>query len=1044
MRLFKTAAGKTGHAVLLGIMLTCLGTPQFRLAAQAPAAQDSRRLTGVVTDDKGQPLPGVNVRIKGTDRGNITDAAGRFILTAAPADAALVVSLVGFASKEVPIGSQTDFQVQMAEDTRQLTEVVVTALGIEKDARAVTYAQQSLAGPELTRTREPNLINSLAGKVSGVVITRGSSPGSSTRVLLRGNKSITGNNQPLYVIDGIPMNNAASVQLTTFFRQLNGRDGGDAISNLNPDDIESMQVLKGASAAALYGSQAANGVILITTKKGRKGGTSLTLTSNATIENPILLPDLQTRYGQGYGGVSIRTVNDSWGPKISGATNEQLQDFFQTGATLVNGLALTTGNDQAQLYTSYSNTTARGIVPKDEYGRHNFSLRGTTRLLNGKITLDGSATYIQQMARNRPLPGWQNNPVFSTYLFPAEDDFSKYSGSNYEVWNQTRNMYVQNWPYIRNEASSNQNPYWVQNRVQKDEQRIRNIYTLTARWQMLNWLSLTGRVNYDKINDDFEQRMFATTDPIIAGINGAYTKSQGTNDQLYADVLLSGDRDLSSQFNLSATLGFSNTYNVATDLTVGSNYPLTTLAFPNYFSAYALNENFIHTESKARRFSQALFGTATLGYRNMLFLDVTARKEWSSTVNRSFLYPSAGLSFVLTELIGSKGPLSYAKLRASYAEVGNALPFGVSNWSPPYALAPDGSVMGRGALPFFSGSDTLRLQPERTSSYEIGADMRFFNNKLSLGLTFYNATTYDQVFQIAAPAGAGAANFWINGGTIRNRGFEGTLSYEVQAGDFSWTPTLNFSRNINQILELSSLLPTDRFVLNNTFRISQLFLLRPGSTLLNGRRYGSYGDIFGRVYVRDAAGNITYDEKTGLPLKSASNDQYLGNFNPAFLAGFSNAFRYRNWNLNVLVDSRFGGKIVSNTYQWFDFKGMSQRSADARDNGGVMLNGRTVDPETYYKYISGNADVAAVAEEYLYDLTNIRVRELAIGYTFPKASKIFRDISLSVVGRNLFFLYNKAPFDPEVTVSTANSMQGIDSFSVPTTRSFGASLKLNF
>jgi len=466
--------------------------------------------------------------------------------------------------------------------------------------------------------------------------------------------------------------------------------------------------------------------------------------------------------------------------------------------------------------------------------------------------------------------------------------------------------------------------------------------------------------------------------------------------------------------------------------------------YPNYFSAYALNGNFVHTESQTRRFTQALFGTATVGYKEMLFLDATTRQEWSSTVNQSFLYPSVGLSYVLTETIKPNNVLSYAKLRASYAEVGNALPFGVANWNPPYSLAIDGNVNGRGSLPFFSGKDTLSLKPERTRSYEVGADFRFLKNKLSVNLTYYDATTFDQVFQISAPTGAGASNFWINGGTIKNKGFEGTISYDVKMGDFSWTPAMNFSRNINQIRELSSLLPTDRFVLNSGFRISQLFLLRPGSALLGGREYGSYGDIFGRTYVRDANGNLTYDEKTGLPLKSSSNDQYVGNANPNFLAGFNNAFRYKNWNLNFLIDGRFGGKIVSNTYQWFDYKGMSKRSATARDNGGVMVNGKTISAETYYKYISGNADAAAVAEEYLYDVTNVRMRELAIGYTFPKFSKAIKEMSLSFVGRNLFFLYNKAPFDPEISVSTANSMQGVDSFSAPTTRSYGASLKVTF
>ena len=1003
-----------------------------------------REIVGMVKDASNNPIPGVNVLVKGSTNGTSTSSEGTYsiAITSEP-NAALIFSSIGFAHQEIEVGTKTIVDVTLVEDVKLLGEVLVSALGIEKDSKTVTYALQSIKQEEVNRTKEPNLINSLAGKVAGVVITRGTSPGSSSKILMRGNKSITGNNQPLFVIDGIPMNNANGAQvdaLATF----SGHDGGDAISNLNSEDIESMQILKGASAAALYGSQAANGVILITTKKGKEGTSSVTYSSSTTFENPILLPKLQTTYGQGFGGVSNTSVNDSWGPKITNGSDAHLKSFFQTGTTFVNSLSITNGNNRGQFYASYSNTTAKGIVPNDRYGRHNINVRGSTKLFYDKVTLDGSATYIQQIAKNRPVPGWQNSPIFGLYLFPTGDDFSKYSGSKFEVWNSTRNMYVQNWPYIRNEASSNQNPYWIQNRIQKDDERIRNIYTFSARWEILDWLELKARVNYDKIQDNFELRMYASSDPVVVGANGAYAKNPSTNNQLYSDILLSFNPQLNKNLYLTATLGFSNTQNKYASINLSTDGAATTLSFPNYFSTYALTGNFVHTESLQRRLSQALFGTATLGYKGKLFLDVTARNEWSSTVDQSFLYPSVGMSYILTESITPNSMLNYAKLRASYAEVGNALPFGVANWTPPYSVGPDGTINGRGSLPFFSGTDTLNLKPERTRSYEIGGEFRLFMDRLNVSLTYYDATTFNQVFQIAAPTGAGAANFWINGGTIKNKGFEGIVSYDVKIGNLSWTPSVNFSKNINQIRELSQLLPTDRFVLNSGFRISQLFLLRPDSPLLNGRKYGSYGDIFGRTYLRDANGRLRYDEKTGLPLKSASNDQYLGNANPSFLLGLSNAFRYKNWALNFLIDGRFGGEIISNTYQWLDFKGLSRRTAEARDNGGVVVNGKTIDSEVYYKYISGNADVAAAAEEYLYDITNVRLRELALSYSFPKFSRSIKDLNVSLVARNAFFLYNKAPFDPEINLSTENNLQGIDSFSVPSTRSFGASLKVTF
>ncbi|MDQ3291381.1 MAG: SusC/RagA family TonB-linked outer membrane protein [Bacteroidota bacterium] len=999
-------------------------------------------IKGKVQDEKGEGLPGVSIQVSGTTLGTVTDANGNFSINA-PENATLVFSYIGYANQTVPVNGRAQINITLTPDTQALNEVVVTALGIEKNARSVTYAQQNVGGEELTRVKDPNLMNSLAGKAAGVVITRGTGgPGASSKVILRGNKSIVGNNQPLYVIDGIPMNNANSPQGTSLF---DTRDAGDAISNLNPEDIENISVLKGASAAALYGSQAANGVILVTTKKGRKGISSVNFSSTATFETPIALPELQTSYGQGTGGVANATVNDSWGPKITNGSDKHLKDFFKTGKTFVNSLAITSGNDLGQFYVSYANTNANGIVPNNDYNRHNVNLRGTTQVFNNKVSLDGSVNYIKQMVKNRPQAGFYYSPIFSLYLFPTGDDFSKYSGSNYVTWNPTRSMYVQNWPYIRNEASSNQNPYWIANRNQTDQGRDRTIYSFTAKWNITDWLNLQGRTTYDKVEDIYELRQYASSDPTLVGANGGYRKNITKTDQLYSDLLLSGTRNVSDNVFVSATLGFSNTQNTFYDLNLANNGAANTLVFPNFFSAYNLMEPFISTESTQKRLTQALFGTATVGYKETVFLDATARNEWSSTVNQSFFYPSVGLSYVLTETLGSSDLFSFAKVRASYSEVGNALPFGVASWTPPYTLDPANNIIGRGNLPFYQGTDTTNLNPERTRSYEFGTELRFLQDKLSLNLTYYNATTYDQVFQIQAPAGAGATNFWINGGTIRNKGVEAVLSYNAEFGDLKWTPTVNFSRNVNQIRELSDLLKAQYFVLNqgSSTRMIQLLLARPGISNLGGREYGSYGDLYGKTYQRDENGNIKYGAN-GLPLLSAGTDQYLGNANPNFLLGFNNQFRYKNATLSFLVDGRFGGKIVSQTQQWLDFKGLSKRTGDARDAGGVMVNDQLIPAETYYNFISGKGDVAAAAEEYLYDATNVRLREFAIGYTFPKFGKAIKDLNLSFVGRNLLFFYRDAPFDPEISISTANGMQGMDAFNMPSTRSYGVTLRATF
>lgn len=1019
--------------------------------AVVPASKTlAREVTGTVKDAKGAGIPGTNVLVKGTTLGTTTDINGKFSVNVADDNAVLIFSSIGYTSQEIAVGNRSVIDLVLLDDVKQLGEVIVTALGIEKDAKSMTYAQQNVGGEELTRVKDPNMVNSLAGKAAGVVITKGTGgPGSSSKVLLRGNKSITGNNQPLYVIDGIPMNNANGSQGSTLF---DTRDAGDAISNLNPEDIENISILKGASAAALYGSQAANGVILVTTKKGRKGFASINFSSTANFENPIALPQVQTSYGQGYGGVANTAVNDSWGPKITNGSDRHLKDFFNTGKTFVNSLSITNGNDVGQFYVSYANTKANGIVPENDYNRHNVNLRGTTQLFRNKLSLDGSVNYIEQKVYNRPQSGFYYSPMFSLYLFPTGDDFSKYSGNNFEKWDPSRLMNVQNWPYIKNEASSNQNPYWLSKRNQTDQFRNRTIYSFSARWAITDWLNLQGRTTYDKVQDIYELRQYASSDATLVGSNGGYRKNLTNTDQLYSDVLLSGTKTFGKDLFLSATLGFSNTQNTFYDMNVGNNGATNTLSYPNYFSVYALQsltgQGFFNaTESLQKRLTQALFGTATVGYKETFFVDLTARKEWSSTVNQSFFYPSVGLSYVLTEHLKPSDILSFAKVRASYAEVGNALPFGVANWTPPYSLSNDENVNGRGNLPFFSGSDTTSLKPERTRSYEIGTELRFFKDKLSFNLTYYNATTYDQVFQIQAPAGAGASNFWINGGTIRNKGFESTLSYKADlGGGFTWTPTLNFSRNVNQIRELSNLLKSDWFVLQagGSTRMLQLFLTRPGISNLGGREYGSYGDLFGKTYQRDDNGNIKYNETTGLPLLSPGTDQYLGNANPKFLLGFNNQFKYKNATLSFLVDGRFGGKIASMTEQWLDFKGLSKRSGEARDAGGVNVNGKVIPAETYYNFISGKGDVAAAAEEYMFSATNVRMRELAIGYTFPKVSRAIKDISVSFISRNLFFFYKDAPFDPEVSITTANAMQGIEGFSIPATRSYGVTVRATF
>lgn len=969
---------------------------------------------GRITNSSGEPVI-ASIVIKGSGIGVTSNGDGYFELKAVDGNATLVISGIGIETKEVRINGRTNLAITANKLVNAQEEVVVTAMGVGKSRKSITYATQTVSSDEVLKVKDVSFANALAGKVAGAVITKGNfGPGSSTKILLRGDKSFTGNSEPLYVIDGAPM-----------------YGGSDLLANINPEDIESMQVMKGASAAALYGSRAANGVILVSTKKGRAAASKISYSSAYTLEDAVDLPKLQTTYGQ-----QNPVYNDSWGAKITNGSDRHLREFFKTARTAVNAVSLTSGSDIAQVYLSFANTDAKGILIHNDLKRNNFTLRGSSQLFNKKLTLDGSVNFTDQKVYNQNTPGGFS-ALPGIYSFPVGDDWSKYSGDNYEVWNPLRSMYVQNWPYIRNETFPNQNPYWVQNRNQNDFFRQHTISTITARYKATGWLSIQGREIYDIINDNSETRTYASTQSTVAGANGGYGLNKTQVRYSYSDLLLIVNKNFSPDISLSGTLGVSSTKTIYNSLALSSTVA-TSLTYPNYFSVFALNGLFNKSESATTTLSRAAFGNATLGYKDKLFLDVTARKEWSSTVRQAFFYPSAGLSFLAIQRQKAPG-LSYLKLRGSFAEVGNSLPFGIENWQPPYSLDNSGNIVARGTLPYFDGIDTVNLRPERTRSYEFGADLRLLQDRLSIGITYYHATTFDQVFQIQAPAGSGANNFWINGGTIRNRGFEGLVTYKAAFGKLGWVSTLTFSRNKNQILELSSLLKADQYVLTsyNSSRVAAIFLTRP-----KDGKYGAYGDLYGKAYQYDSHGKLLTDA-TGLPLTTPTMDKYIGNGNPDFLAGLNNSFTYGRFSASFLIDSRFGGGVMNRTELWLDYKGLSKRTGIARDNGGVLVNGQKIDAMKFYINQTG-AGAAAVGSAYFYDATNIRLREASIAYAIPLFKNFFRDLTVSLISRNVFFIYKKAPFDPEIAATTSPTTGGIASFTMPATRSFGLSLRTTF
>ncbi|MEE1944877.1 SusC/RagA family TonB-linked outer membrane protein [Pedobacter sp. KR3-3] len=976
------------------------------------------KISGLVKDTVGVGIPNVSVQNKATSKTVSTDDKGAFAIDANIGDV-LVFSSIGFEKQELTISSATALIVVLKEEKSTLAQVVVTALGIKRSTNALTYNVQQVKGEELTKVPDPSFVNSLSGKVAGLTLTHSSAPGGSTKAVLRGNKSINGNNNALYVVDGVPLPSLSGTSTSDGF-QLS--DSGDGIANLNPDDIDEISVLSGASASALYGGAASNGVILITTKKGKAGKATINYSSNVTFDQPFVLPKVQTSYGAADNGFN------GWGAKASASSSYDPKDFFNTGKTYINALSIAGGTEKNQSYFSAAATNADGIIPNNKLDRYNFSYRNTTSFFENKLSLDANIAYTYQKSQNMPGQGQYYNPLTGVYLFPsASANFDQYK--NFEVFNSARNIYVQNWPYDPSGIAL-QNPYWVANRNLFQTERNRIMGTVTAKYNFTSYLNLQGRARIDRTTDFGTTKLYATTIPVLTdnSNNGKYNERDALNSQTYADLLLNFVKTF-NQFSLNATLGSSilNTKMRTTDI----GGPLDPFKVPNFFSLYNIDPSALKINPAPygsdprpvyREQNQAVFFTGTLGYKNYLYLDVTARNDWNSSLPKSFFYPAVGLSAVISEMTKMPEAISFAKLRLSYAEVGNAIPSQYAYaGNPTYVISSGGISLNTGK------SLGNELKPERSKSFEIGADLRFFNNKLTLTATYYNTNTYNQFFRLPAAPSTGYSYIDYNAGKVRNQGMETSLGYNATFGDFKWMPTVNFSFNRNKVVDL---LNTIDPATGQQVHVTSLSL-NGSSVILEG---SSYGDIQVKDYLRDASGNLLLDNK-GLPQYS-NNLIVVGNVNPKYLLSFNNGFKYKNFSLSFLLDGRFGGNVVSNTEKVLDQFGMSQRTADTRNSGGLSFGGTDITKD-YYGRISSEYT------PYVYSATNIRLRELSFGYTIP--AKVFNNkiqgIQLSVIGRNLWMIYNKAPFDPEVITLTGNNFQGYEDFSVPSLRSIGFSLK---
>ncbi|MEY3194123.1 MAG: hypothetical protein RIQ78_219 [Bacteroidota bacterium] len=992
----------------------------------------AQTVSGKVTDaTTGDPLIGASVREDGTSNGAVTTVDGTYRIKVSNPSAKLLVSYTGYQAQTIMLAGRTTADVALEAGTA-LDEVVVTALGISREKKSLSYGAQEVSSGELNRVKDANVINALSGRTAGLQINRsGSGVGGSTRVVMRGQKS-TRDNNVLYVVDGVPMFNYSPGQPGDIWGQSGnsgnvGRDGGDAISNINPDDIESMTVLKGASAAALYGSQAANGVILVTTKKGKSGDAKIEFSSNATWETPVMSPELQFSYN------ARPNENFSWGDK--GSSTDHVQDFFQTGATYINSISMTGGNKTAQTYFSYANTSSKGIVPTSQLSRHNVTLRENAAFLDGRLTLNATLNYTNQRGDNRNVSGMYFSPLTGLYLFPRGLNYSDYSGANFEKYDEVRKLYTQNWVGSRDDW---QNPEWILNRDPNFDARNRFYGTVGVGLKLTDWANLQFRGNMDKTYDRFEQHSYAGTEPTLADANGRFVMSDLKSTVRYGDILLNLKKDFGSDFTTALTLGTSLNDLKVTSLYADSKGP--GLYYANTFVIQNIKQPGANiTQSQPNRTQlQSVFGSLSLGYKNLLYVDVTGRNDWSSTLSftnsQSFFYPSVGASAILSEMFDLKG-IDFAKIRASYAQVGNGVNAYDTNIQ--YAFPAGGAqAPNTGLLP---GSE---VQNELSKSLEIGADVRFWGNRAGLDLTWYKTNTTNQRIVVAVPQGSGLSSAIINAGDIQNSGIEASLSLTpVRNSKMEWTTQLNFTRNRNEVIELTPLLADGVYTLTDGGVNNYDMVIRQGY---------SFGEIGGKGF-KYVDGKMVVSAD-GVPLAGA--DTVLGNPAPDFTLGWNNTIKMGNFSLGILIDGRFGGEVMSVTQAVLDRFGASQATADARDAGGVdvpaVLEDGTpfsgkLDAEKYYTAVGGRD---GITEAYIYDGTSVRLRELSLGYSFPKSvtSGMGKNVALrvSLVGRNLIYFVNKAPFDPDISMATGTGLQGVDVFSAPSVRSIGVNVGLTF
>lgn len=989
-------------------------------------------LKGRVLDKAGEPIIGANILIKGTGTGAVTDLDGNFTLVA-PGTAQLVISYVGMKTQTVSASGRTQLTITLEDDAAQLEQVVVTALGIKRSQKALSYNVTQVDAEKALAVKDANFINSLSGKVAGLNINSSSSGvGGASKVVMRGSRGIEQSSNALYVIDGIPMYDLSSSGGGESFQS---RGATEAIADINPEDIESMSVLSGAAAAALYGSDASNGAIIITTKKGKAGKTIVTLSSNTEVLSPFVLPKFQDRYG-------TSGTDGSWGPLMGPANRyhyDPRSDYFQSGLTATETVTLSTGTEKNQTYLSASAVNSRGIVPNNKYARYNFSARNTTTFLQDKMKLDIGAQYIMQQDRNMTNQGIYANPLTSVYLFPRGNDWQEYK--MFERFDPARNLYVQYWPQGGG-AWRTQNPYWINYRNPRENDKDRYMLSASLSYDILSWLNVAARLRVDNSLNTYTGKLYASTEPTIAegSPNGYYETSTTKDKQTYADIILNVNKTFGKDITLTANLGASYTDTRSDQTSIGGPIPANGLA--NFFTIAQLDKATTkRLETGYHEQTQSVFASAELGYKSIYFLTLTGRSDWPSQLagpqssQKSFFYPSVGASVVLSELLNTnKKYLSYLKLRGSWASVG--LPFARFLANPTFSWdSSTGAFKSQAAYPLYN------LKPERTESLEFGLSARFLQN-FNIELTYYKTSTYNQTLDARLSATGGYSRFYAQTGSVDNQGVELSLGYKNNWGKFAWSTNYTFSHNKNKIVSL-----VDGYVhplTGETISKERIDVGGLAKTRFILKAGGSLGDLYSTSDLqRDINNKILVARDGTIRSNDKAGDTFLGSVFPKANMAWRNDLSYGNLSVGFLISARLGGVVYSATQAALDASGVSEVSAIARDNGGVVINGNDrISAENWYSVVGGDS---GIPQYYTYSATNLRLQEASISYTIPrKALGNVADVTLSLVGRNLLMLYSKAPFDPEAVASTSNYYQGIDYFMMPSLRSVGFNLKVKF